>query len=125
MEPAAVHFEIVVERNPKWTDARYSLASVQARIDRVAEAAANLVLVLDERPEHYRANLLLGRILTLKNQADAAVPYLEKAAQVQSDSSEAHAFLADAYARLGRSGDAQRERAKATELKGRRAPSRE
>src|SRR5437870_2019828 len=124
-KPAAVHFEIVVERNPKWTDARYSLASVQARIDRVPEAAANLVLVLDERPEHYRANLLLGRILTLKNQADAAVPYLEKAAQVQSDSSEAHAFLADAYARLGRSGDAQRERAKATELKGRRAPSRE
>jgi Flp pilus assembly protein TadD len=113
---AAVHFEIVVERSPKWVDARFSLAAVQARIDRVPEAAANLVLVLDEKSDHYRANLLLGRLLTLKGQADVAVPYLEKAVAVQPGSREAHAFLADAYERLGRQADAQRARAKAAEL---------
>jgi len=119
---AAVHFEIVVNRSPAWADARYSLAAVQARIDRVPEAAANLVLVLDQNPSHYRANLLLGRLLTLKGQADAAVPYLEKAAQVQPDSSEAHAFLADAYAKLGRTADAQAERAKSAQLARSRKP---
>lgn len=113
---AATHFEIVVGRNPTWGDARFSLASVQARIDRVTEAMANLVLVLDRNPEHYRANLLLGRLLTLKGQADVAAPYLEKAAQVQGDSAEAHAFLADAYEKLGRQDDAQRERDKAAGL---------
>jgi arylsulfatase A-like enzyme/Flp pilus assembly protein TadD len=119
---AATHFEIVVDKNPKWTDARFSLASVQARTDRVPEAMANLVLVIEQSPDHYRGNLLLGRLLTLKGQADVAVPYLEKAAAVQPGSSEAHAFLADALQRLGRIADAQRERARADELKRARTP---
>ena len=114
---AAVHFEIVVNKNPKWVDARYSLASVYARIDRVADAAAHLVLVLEDEPNHFRANLLLGRILTLKGQADAALPYLEKAVKVQADSAEANAFLADAYEKLGRTADAAAARARAGALR--------
>jgi len=114
---AAVHFEIVVNKNPKWVDARYSLASVYARIDRIPDAATHLLLVLDEEPDHFRANLLLGRILTLKNQADLAVPYLEKAVKVQSDSAEANAFLADAYEKLGRTDDAAAARSRAAALR--------
>jgi arylsulfatase A-like enzyme/Flp pilus assembly protein TadD len=113
---AATHFEIVVERSPKWIDARYSLASVQARIDQVPEAMANLILVLDNNPNHYRGNLLLGRLLTLKNQAKAAIPHLEKAAASPEASGEAHRFLADAYDRLGRTADAQRARAQAARM---------
>ncbi len=112
---AATHFEIVVDKNPKWADARFSLASVQARIDRIPDAVANLVLVVEQNPEHYRANLLLGRILSLKAQNDLAVPYLEKAAKVNPASVEAHSFLADAYAKLGRTADADRERAEAAQ----------
>lgn len=119
---AATHFEICVNHNPEWEDARFSLASVYARIDRVPDAMANLVLVLDKNPDHYRANLLLGRLLTLKGQADLGVPYLEKAAQVQPDSLDAHSFLADAYAKLGRLADAERERARADQLKRSRKP---
>ncbi len=44
------------------------------------------------------------------------MPYLEKAAEVQPASVEAHTFLADAYERLGRAADAQRERARAEQL---------
>ncbi|MBI1738213.1 MAG: sulfatase-like hydrolase/transferase [Acidobacteria bacterium] len=119
---AATHFEIVVDKNPKWADARFSLASVQARTDRIPDALANLVLVVEQKPDHYRANLLLGRILTLKGQADVALPYLQKAAALQADSREAHAFLADALERLGRAADAQRERARAAALKRPPAP---
>src|SRR5439155_83589 len=46
-----------------------------------------------------------------------ALPYLEKAAAVQADSSEAHSFLADEYDKLGRAADAARERAEAHRLR--------
>jgi Flp pilus assembly protein TadD len=46
-----------------------------------------------------------------------ALPYLEKAAAVQTDSDEAHSFLADEYEKLGRAADAARERATAESLK--------
>jgi Flp pilus assembly protein TadD len=42
---------------------------------------------------------------------------LQRAAEVQPDSREAHAFLADAYAQLGRTLDADRERALAERLR--------
>ena len=56
-------------------------------------------------------------ILTLQGKAAAGLPHLERAAEVQPDSAEAQAFLADAYDALGRAPDAARERARARELR--------
>jgi predicted Zn-dependent protease len=106
-----------VAQQPDWSDARYSLASVYARIDKVREAVTLLESVLADDANHYRANLLLGRILTLTGHADAAAPYLEKAVKVQADSAEANAFLADAYDKLGHSAEAAAARARATALR--------
>jgi hypothetical protein len=53
----------------------------------------------DLEGRHFRANLLLGRILTLRGDALLAVPYLRTAVSVQPDSSEAKQFLADALTR--------------------------
>jgi arylsulfatase A-like enzyme/Tfp pilus assembly protein PilF len=114
---AAAHFEIVVGHSPDWIDARYSMASIYARTGRPDEAAKNLLVVLQTEPDHYRANLLLGRMLFLNGSFADALPYLEKAAQVQTDSSEAHSFLADEYEKLGRVADAGQERAEAERLK--------
>ena len=114
---AAPQFEAAVARAPRWADAHFSLASVYARIDRVREAMNELNTTLDLSPNHYRANLLRGRILSLQGHALEALPNLQKAAEVQPDSREAHAFLADAYAQLGRQLDADRERAEADRLK--------
>ena len=102
---------------PKFADARFSLGSVYARIDRVDEAVRELKAALELEPRHYRANLLLGRILTLQGKADAAVPYLQRAATAQPSSSEAQAFLADAYQALGRAADAAQARARAQQLR--------
>ena len=110
---AAPQFEVAVEKAPKWADAQFSLASVYARIDRVPDAMQHLDLCLGLDPNHYRANLLRGRILSLQKKPQEALANLEKAATVQPDSREAHLFLADAYAQLGRAMDAQRERARA------------
>jgi choline-sulfatase len=96
LEAAARELAIVARKMPEWADARYSLGSVYARIDRVPEAIAELraALALDAR--HFRANLLLGRILTLRGDAASGVPYLKTAVEVQPSSSEAKQFLAEA-----------------------------
>jgi len=117
LKTAAAHFEILVENRPDWSDARYSMASIYARTGRPEEAAKNLLIVLQGEPDHYRANLLLGRMLFLNGTFDEALPYLEKAAAIQADSSEAHSFLADDYEKLGRSQDAANQRAEAARLK--------
>jgi len=118
LNTAAAHFEILVENRPDWIDARYSMASIYARTGRPQDAAKNLLIVLQSEPDHYRANLLLGRMLFLNGTLADALPYLEKAAAVQADSSEAHAFLADEYEKLGRAAEAARERAEAQRLRG-------
>ena len=117
LNTAATHFEILVENRPEWIDARYSLASIYARTGRPEEAAKDLMVVLQGEPDHYRANLLLGRMLFLNGTFAEALPYLEKAAAVQTDSAEAHSFLADEYEKLGRAADAAREHAEAARLK--------
>jgi len=114
---AAGHFEIVASKMPKFADARFSLGSVYARIDRVGEAIAELKAALELEPRHYRANLLLGRILTLQGQAVAGLPYLQRAAEAQPSSVEAQAFLADAYQALGRAAEAAQARARAQQLR--------
>ncbi|MBV8478206.1 MAG: sulfatase-like hydrolase/transferase [Acidobacteria bacterium] len=114
---AAPEFEAAVTRAPRWTDAHFSLAAVYARIDRVPEAMKQLDVALAADPDHYRANLLRGRLLSLEDSPEAGLANLQKAAQIQPTSVEAHLFLADAYAQLGRQVDAQAERAEAYRLK--------
>ncbi len=113
---AAPEFEAAVARAPRWADAHFSLASVYARIDRVPEAMTELDTTLELTPDHYRANLLRGRILSLQGNQAGAIVNLEIAVKVQPESREAHLFLADAYEKLGRTVDAERERAAAQSL---------
>src|SRR5262249_36945839 len=110
---AAPEFEAAVAGAARGADGHFLLGAVFARVDRVADAMAELDTTLQSNPDHYRANLLRGRILSLQGNALGALGNLQKAALVQPDSREAHLFLADAYQQLGRSGDAQAERAKA------------
>ncbi len=115
---SAPYFEFVARKRPKWPDAQFSLASVYARIDRVPEAVDLLGKVLELNPDHFRGNLLLGRIRTLQGAPADGLPYLEKAVKLAPGSREAHLFLADAYEKLGRPQDAQRERGVAKALPG-------
>jgi arylsulfatase A-like enzyme/Flp pilus assembly protein TadD len=113
---AAPEFEAAVAKAPRWADAHFSLASVYARIDRVPEAMTELDTTLKLNPDHYRANLLRGRILSLQKVPEQALPNLQKAVEVEPASVEAHLFLGDAYAQLGRQQDALREREEAARL---------
>ncbi len=114
---SAPYFEFVAQKRPKFPDAQYSLAAVYARIQRVPEAVGLLHTVLQLSPEHFRANLLLGRILSLQHQPEEALPYLKQAAVSEPTNFEPHAFLADAYDQLGNSQAASVERDRAESLK--------
>jgi choline-sulfatase len=114
---AAKQFEVAVARAPRWADAQFSLASVYARIDRVPEALDHLDITLQLDANHYRANLLRGRILSLQGDSAGALPNLEKAASVEPKSVEAHQFLSEAYAKLGQHEHAAREHAEAERLR--------
>lgn len=113
---AAPQFEAAVQRAPRWADAHFSLAAVYARIDRVPEAMAELDETLGLSPDHYRANLLRGRILSLQQRPEDALANLRKAAEIQPSSVEAHRFLADAYLQLGRQAEARIEQQQADAL---------
>jgi tetratricopeptide (TPR) repeat protein len=116
-QSAAPEFEAAVARAPRWADAHFSLAAVYARIDRVPEALDHLKITLDMVPDHYRANLLRGRILYLQGDAIGAIANLEQAAKSETHSVEAHTFLAEAYAQSGNLEAASRERATAMRLR--------
>jgi tetratricopeptide (TPR) repeat protein len=96
LKASAGHFAIVAAKMPAWADARYSLGSVYARIDRVPDALVELKAALALEPRHFRANLLLGRLLTLRGDTVHAVPYLRTALEIQPASTDAKQFLADA-----------------------------
>ena len=117
LKSAAGELENVAAKMPKWADVRYSLGSVYARIDRVADATRELQAAIDLEPRHFRANLLLGRILALSGHADSAVPHLRTAVDVQPSSAEAHEFLADAYDRIGDRAAAALERQRAEQAR--------
>jgi tetratricopeptide (TPR) repeat protein len=119
---AAKQFEVAVAHAPRWADAQFSLASVYARIDRVPEALNHLDVALQLDPDHYRANLLRGRILSLQGDSAGGLLNLQKAASVEPKSVEAHQFLSEAYAKLGQQENAAREHAEADRLKSPTAP---
>ena len=111
------YFEFVAKKRPKWPDAQYSLASVYARTQHVPEAVELLLNVIQINPQHFRANLLLGRILTLQHRAADALPYLQQAESTEPNNFEPHAFLADAFEELGEAQKAATERTRAQNLK--------
>jgi choline-sulfatase len=116
-QAAALQFESVVERTPKWADAHFSLAAVDARIDKVPEAMDHLKITLDMVPDHYRSNLLRGRIIYLQGDAAAAIPNLQAATKAEPNSVEAHTFLSEAYAQSGNATAAATQQAIAAKLK--------
>lgn len=108
---AARQFEAAVAGSPESAEMHYSLASVYVRVNRMADAKKQLQEALRLRPNHFLANTMLGQVFLVEKSPAAALPYLLKAEKIQPEAAQVHQLLADAYAQLGRKGDAERERA--------------
>jgi choline-sulfatase len=115
---ATGELEIVVARLPQFEEAHRMLAVAYAQTGRTPEAIEECEKVLEVEPDHYGTNLLLGRVLVITGDPKAALPRLKKAGTLEPKAPEPHAFLAEAYTKLGRKTDAARERAVAKRLGG-------
>jgi predicted Zn-dependent protease len=85
-------------------------------LGRATEAAKSLQHALRINPDHYQANLLLGRILGMQNRPREALPYLQKAVKLQPKSPDGHKFLGNVYTELGQEDNARREQVEANRL---------
>ena len=117
-ESATPEFEAAVQKSPKWAALHFSLAAAYARQDRTKDAQRQLETTLNLEPDNYRANLVLGRMLTLNGKPVLALPYLKKAALLQPSAPDPHLFMADTFARLGQKANAHREQAEGQRLRG-------
>jgi arylsulfatase A-like enzyme/Tfp pilus assembly protein PilF len=109
-DEAAEEFEIVVARMPAFEEAHQMLETAYAQAGRIPEAIKECEKVLESDPDDYGTNLLLGQVLVRAGDPAAALPSLKKAASLRPGAPDPHMSLADAYAKLGRNNDAQRER---------------
>jgi predicted Zn-dependent protease len=92
------------------------LEIVYARTNRVPETISECEKVLKLLPDHFGSYLTLGQFLAKSGDLEAAVPNLQKAAQLRPAMPAPHMFLADVYEHLGRQPDADRERAEGRRL---------
>jgi arylsulfatase A-like enzyme/Flp pilus assembly protein TadD len=113
---AAAVFEGLVARIPNLLDAHLFLEITYARSNRVPETIKECEAVLKFLPDQYGTTLMLGQFLLRSGDAEAALARLQKAAEIRPDAPQPHMSLADAYAKLGRPADAERERAEAMRL---------
>jgi len=117
-EAALPEVQAAVDHDPGSAQFHFYLAGIQTHLKHVPEASKEYEKALEIDPNHFQANLTYGHLLLLEGHPDAALPKLTKAVQVDPESAEAHGYLSVAYKRLGKLEDAERERAKAIELKG-------
>lgn len=116
-DEAAPQFEAVLAhtRQPS-AELHFYLAIIYQRTQRIPEAMKQFQETIRLKPDHFRANLLLGRLYGMQGNGKAALPYLLKAAKVDVKSAEAHLFLSNIYTQLGQPENARRERAEAERL---------
>jgi tetratricopeptide (TPR) repeat protein len=109
-------FRRELEISPSHVPARLQIAfelikrgdAAQARVP--AQEAAALA------PDHFATRLALGQVMLEMNEIDPAITELEAAAKLAPGSPQAQFMLGRAYARAGRTADAERARAEFTRL---------
>jgi arylsulfatase A-like enzyme/Tfp pilus assembly protein PilF len=110
-------FEAAVADSPQQAEWHFDLAVIYERTQRLPEAMAQFRETLKRDPNHFRSNLLLGRLLGMQGNAAEGLPYLLQAVKIDPKSVEAHTFLANVYTELGQTRNAELERAKVEHLK--------
>jgi tetratricopeptide (TPR) repeat protein len=115
-EGALEDFRRELEMSPSHVPARLQIAfelirrGEPARAQPAAEEAATLA------PDHFATRLAVGQVRLEMNDVDKAIPELEKAVTLAPGSPQTHFMLAKAYARAGRTVDAERERSEFARL---------
>jgi tetratricopeptide (TPR) repeat protein len=113
---ALADFRRELEISPSHVPARLQIAFELIKRGEPAQARAPADEAAKLAPDHFATRLAVGQVLLEMNDVDGAIPELEKAATLAPGSPQTHFMLARAYARAGRTADAERERAEFTRL---------
>jgi arylsulfatase A-like enzyme/Tfp pilus assembly protein PilF len=117
-DAAIPELENIVAKVPNLVEAHSFLELAYARTNHLSAAIRECQTVLQYDPEDYGSYLILGQSLAQSGDPQTGITMLEKAASLQPQDPLSHAWLAEAYDRLGRKADAARERAEAKRLRG-------
>ena len=115
-DEAETAFEHVAKASPNDINAHTFLIILYSKADRFQDVIKECKAVLHYLPDNYGANVHLGQALLKTGDAEGAIAPLQLAIAGEPDKAGPHGFLADAYQKLGREEDAQRERAEAKRL---------
>jgi arylsulfatase A-like enzyme len=116
-EEAASAFEHVVKTSPKLTDAHIYLILAYGAANRTEDQIRECRIVLQTLPGNFGADFNLGRALLKTGDLPGAAAALQEAITGEPQRPGPHEILAEVYDRMGRSADANRERAEAERLR--------
>jgi tetratricopeptide (TPR) repeat protein len=108
--------EALIAKVPNAVEAHSYLQLAYAQTNRPADAVKECNIVLQYNPDDPGSYLILGQSLARTGDADDGIVALKKAASLNPADPTAHAWLADIYTQVGRTADAERERAEAKRL---------
>jgi arylsulfatase A-like enzyme/Tfp pilus assembly protein PilF len=113
---AAPQLETALIHTPESDELEFDLATVYEQLGRTSDAERAFQSALRLNPNNYRANLLYGRLLGMRGDPMSALPYLQKAIEINPQLPDGHKFLSNVYLELGRENDASAERKEAERL---------
>lgn len=116
---ALAQFKKELESNPTHWPALLVGAFLETRQGTPAEALQLAQRAVKLVPANYRwlCDAEMGRALLAQDQPEKAVPLFENSVKLQPENAQTHFYLEQAYRRVGRKTDAQREKAEFVRLK--------
>src|SRR5206468_6853235 len=108
-EDAVRELQVAIDREPKHAAALRCLGVTLMHMGKLREAAETFQRALAAAPDDAEAANNLGAVQLKLRDISGAVGTLERAIQINPSLIKAHAGLAQAYERAGRSADAHRE----------------
>jgi len=115
-EKAVAQLQPLVAAHPKLYLALFAMGVARLQQKQYAPAVESLRKAIELMPDSVPAHFQMGIALSQTGDWKSAAVHLEIVTGRLPRSAEAHSLLADAYAHLGRAGDAERERKAARAL---------
>jgi len=110
-EAAAAKVREAIAADPGSASAHGFLGSLLIEMGRNGEALVELKRAAEIDPADAMALVEIGRLLALGGRGEEAIPYLKRAAAADTNAAEPHKFLAILYQQMGRSAEAEKEKA--------------